>query len=96
MDPFTRRPVGIGVHRGAVTGADLCRMFNAAIHGQGHTATSPVRVAIPCSRRIVGRLTYGFWRSTKSRPHRQSKRPSVAFDGGHDSVGAQLLGPEAA
>jgi putative transposase len=35
MDQFTRRLVGVGVHRGAVTGADLCRMFNAAIHGRG-------------------------------------------------------------
>src|SRR6202521_253403 len=35
LDQFTRRLVGIGVHRGAVTGADLCCMFNAAIHGQG-------------------------------------------------------------
>src|SRR5262245_39033805 len=35
MDQFTRRFVGIGVHGGAVTGADVCRMFNAAIHGQG-------------------------------------------------------------
>jgi putative transposase len=35
MDQFTRRLVGIGVHCGAVTGADLCYMFNAAIHGQG-------------------------------------------------------------
>ncbi len=35
MDQFTRRLVGIGVHRGAVTSVDLCRMFNAAIHGQG-------------------------------------------------------------
>ena len=35
MDQFTRRLVGVGVHRGPVTGADLCRMFNAAIHGQG-------------------------------------------------------------
>ena len=34
MDQFTRRLVGVGVHRGAVTGADLCRMFNAAIHDQ--------------------------------------------------------------
>ena len=34
MDQFTRRLVGIGVHRGAVAGADLCRMFNAAVHGQ--------------------------------------------------------------
>ena len=35
MDQFTRRLVGVGVHRGPVNGADLCRMFNAAIHGQG-------------------------------------------------------------
>ena len=35
MDQFTRRLVGIGVHCGTVTGADVCRMFNAAIHGQG-------------------------------------------------------------
>src|SRR5262245_15357007 len=35
MDQFTRRLVGFGVHGGAVTGADVCRMFNAAIRGQG-------------------------------------------------------------
>ena len=35
MDQFTRRLVGFGVHCGAVTGADVCRMFNAATHGQG-------------------------------------------------------------
>jgi transposase InsO family protein len=35
MDQFTRRLVGVGVHCGAVNGADLCRMFNAAIHGRG-------------------------------------------------------------
>jgi transposase InsO family protein len=35
MDQFTRRLVGVGVHRGPVDGADLCRMFNAAIHGRG-------------------------------------------------------------
>ena len=35
MDQFTRRLVGVGVHAGAVTGIDLCRLFNAAIHGQG-------------------------------------------------------------
>ena len=35
MDQCTRRLVGIGVHCGAVTGADLCCMFNAAIHGRG-------------------------------------------------------------
>jgi len=35
MDQFTRRLVGFGVHGGVVTGADVCRMFTAAIHGQG-------------------------------------------------------------
>ena len=35
MDQFTRRLVGIGVHVGAVTGVDMCRMFNTAIKGQG-------------------------------------------------------------
>src|SRR5918996_1844779 len=35
MDQFTRRLVGIGVHCGAITGVDVCRMFNTAIHGQG-------------------------------------------------------------
>jgi hypothetical protein len=35
MDQFTRRLVGFGVHGGTVTGADVCRMFNAAIHRQG-------------------------------------------------------------
>ena len=35
MDQFTRRLVGFDVQCGVVTGADVCRMFNAAIHGQG-------------------------------------------------------------
>ena len=35
MDQWTRRIIGLGVHHGAVTGADLCRMFNAAMCGQG-------------------------------------------------------------
>jgi putative transposase len=34
MDQFTRTLVGVGVHRGTITGADICRMFNAAIHGR--------------------------------------------------------------
>jgi transposase InsO family protein len=34
MDQFTRRLVGFGVHRGAPTGADVCRMYNAAVRGQ--------------------------------------------------------------
>jgi putative transposase len=35
MDQFTRRLVGFDVQCDVVTGADVCRMFNAAIHGQG-------------------------------------------------------------
>jgi transposase InsO family protein len=35
MDQCTRRLVGFGVQGGTITGADVCRMFNAAIHGQG-------------------------------------------------------------
>ncbi len=35
MDQFTRRIIGLGVHRGVVDGASLCRMFNAAVHGRG-------------------------------------------------------------
>jgi len=35
MDQFTRRLVGIGVHGGTFTVADICRMFNAAIHAHG-------------------------------------------------------------
>jgi transposase InsO family protein len=35
MDQFTRRLVGFGVHGGAVTAVDACRMFNAAIYCQG-------------------------------------------------------------
>jgi putative transposase len=34
MDQFTRRIIGFGVHRGAVHGVALCRMFRRAIHGQ--------------------------------------------------------------
>ena len=35
MDQFSRRIIGLGVHRGAVDGPSLCRMCNAAIHGRG-------------------------------------------------------------
>jgi putative transposase len=35
MDQCTRRLVGLSVHADAVTGEDLCRMFNAAIHAHG-------------------------------------------------------------
>ena len=35
MDQCTRRIVGFSVHGGAVEAPSLCRMFDAAIHGQG-------------------------------------------------------------
>ena len=35
MDQWTRRIIGLGVQRGPVDGADFCRMFNTARHGQG-------------------------------------------------------------
>jgi putative transposase len=41
MDQFTRRIVGFGVHRGAVDGVGLCRVFNQATRGQ----TSPTYVS---------------------------------------------------
>jgi transposase InsO family protein len=69
MDQFTRRLVGFGVHCGAVTGADVCRMFNAAIYGQGYRDI-PVPITIPCSRRIAGERTCGFSRLTKSKRSR--------------------------
>lgn len=34
MDQCTRRLVGFGVQGGPVTGVDVCRLFNAAIHGR--------------------------------------------------------------
>ena len=49
MDQFTRRLVGFGVHCGAVTGVDVCRMFNEAIDGQGVPGIS-APIMIPCSR----------------------------------------------
>ena len=35
MDQCTRRLVGFGVQGGALTGADVCRLFNVAIRGHG-------------------------------------------------------------
>ena len=50
MDQFTRRLVGIGVHRGVVTGADLCRLFTPPFMIGSHRdisygSRSPVRGA---------------------------------------------------
>src|SRR5262249_51413117 len=40
MDQFTRRLIGVGVHCGAVTGADVCRMFNTASRARAYLAIS--------------------------------------------------------
>ena len=59
LDQFTRRLVGFVVHCGAVTGVDVCRMFNGAVHGQGvarhlsHRPRSSLRSA-PGGRPIFG------------------------------------------
>jgi transposase InsO family protein len=75
MDQFTRRLVGIGVHCGAVTSSDLCRMFNAAIHGQGaprHLSTDHD----PLFEAHRWMANCGFWRSTKSRRCRTCPCPT--------------------
>ena len=64
MDQFTRRLVGVGVHRGVVNGADLCRMFNGAIHRRGapqHLSTDQIDEIktvphVPLSHPFVERL----------------------------------------
>ena len=43
MDQWTRRIIGLGVQRGPVDGADLCRMFNTARHGQGRAYYNAAR-----------------------------------------------------
>lgn len=67
MDQCTRRIIGLGVHRGAVDGPSLCRMFNDAIRGRGtprylSTDHDPLFEA-PAGRRICGCS-----RSMKSKP----------------------------
>jgi hypothetical protein len=43
IDQFTRRIVGVGVHRGAVDGMGLCRMFNRATGGHTPPKISQLR-----------------------------------------------------
>ena len=69
MDQFTRRLVGVGGHRGALTGVDVCGMFNAPAMVRAHRGIS-APIMIRCLRRIGGRQTCEFLRSTKSRPSR--------------------------
>ena len=57
MDQFTRRLVGVGVHRGAVNGADLCRMFNAAIHSRGARSHASLEGTRRTTRRRISART---------------------------------------
>jgi putative transposase len=66
MDQCTRRIMGFGVHRGAVDGVGLCRMFNRAT--RGHTPpTYSARTMIVCTSSTDGRRTCAFSTSRKSR-----------------------------
>jgi putative transposase len=77
MDQFARRLVGIGVQCGTVMGADVCRMFNAAIYRRGvprqlSTDHDPLFEAWKraLSARVSVRLRY-------ARPVDATCRPSV-------------------
>ena len=69
MDQFTRRLVGVGVHCAAITGVDVCCMFTPPSMVRAHHGIS-APIMTRCSRRTVGRRTFGFSRSTRSRPSR--------------------------
>ena len=66
MDQFTRRLVGVGVHRGPVDAPAAAACATPPFMGGARRDIS-VRIMIRCSRRIGGPRTFGFWRSTKSR-----------------------------
>ncbi len=53
MDRFTRRLVGVGMHRGTFTGVDVCRMSTPPSIIRAHRVTS-APIMIPCSRRTAG------------------------------------------
>ena len=87
MDHCTRRIVGFGVHRGAVDGVGLCRMFNERRVATLHRHTS-ARTMIGCTNAISGRQTCASSTWKKSRPCRTRRSPihssndsSARFDG---------------
>jgi putative transposase len=96
MDQFTRRLVGIGVHGGAVTGADLCCMFNAAIHGQGAPRHRP---ALSLCAAVL--LLDGTWAAPdgsaarRSRPclHTQRSASPPTRQPGYQGKSSQLARP---
>ena len=80
MDQFTRRLVGVGVHRGAVM-APTSAGCSIPPFMVGAHRDSAVPIMIRCSRRTVGRRTFGFWRSTKSRPCRMCRCHTHSWNG---------------
>src|SRR5262249_10560547 len=61
MDQFTRRIIGLGIHRGTVDGPSLCSMFQGAIQGQAlpkYLSTTTIR----CIGSTNGRPTFECWR----------------------------------
>ncbi len=67
MDQFTRRIVDLGVHRGAVAGSGLFRMFSEAIRG-GVVRDISVPTTTRCSRITAGRQVFAYSTWTRSRP----------------------------
>jgi hypothetical protein len=55
MDQFTWRIVGFGVHRGAVDGVELCRMFNQAVRGRRRRSIS--------ARTTIGDSSFHQWQA---------------------------------
>ena len=86
MDQFTRRLIGVGVHRGAVNGATSAACSIPPLMVGPHRDSS-LPIMIRCSRRTVGRRTFGFWRSTKSRPCRMCRSHTHSWNGGSGQCG---------
>ena len=92
MDQCTRRLVGFGVHRGSVDAPGLCRMFNAATHGQGaprHLSTDhdPLFEA----HRWQANLRLLEIDEIKTVPHVPLSHPFVGAPDRHDT--ARISGP---
>ena len=56
MDQFTRWLVGFGVHCGAATGPDVCRMFNAAIPADLNSRRTRARSPDQLANELLGPL----------------------------------------
>jgi putative transposase len=80
IDQFTRRIVGFGVHRGAVDGVGLCRMFNRATRGRPTSALT----MIGWTYSINGRRTFA---SSTWRKSRRCRTRRARIHSSNDSSG---------